>query len=414
MPFKDKTWARREAGVRVMENFHLRHPIHNLPDYNTPIDHLPKSPLRSQFSEEGLLELEQLDPYDPDYRSKRAGIISEHRRCYEEIPASSYIIDFSNVMMPLFPHKAHPARRGSLHPEAQLYRDARAQARGMHPQNTPADRRHRDVWYWSEMDAGRLPQNFNPYIPNSPRHEAFKDRISLIDDRPTAVSEIYHTVAGNVGTARQEVLLTTAQIKRRAKRKSERGARLTDQEFEILFPRPLEEWSLQELAKGYPKNAHGEWPSHPPNQFLRQEIRERIERRFKTSVKERMNVSTVTALETIQDILDNEDIDPRGRPIVPASTKLDTAKLLIEHLLGKPKQHVETEINGTLHSILAAVMVSPEQAVTPGHPELPVGPTGKMLVAQRGSRSNYEDTDLQLLQSMGVVDDVIDVEVEED
>lgn len=68
------------------------------------------------------------------------------------------------------------------------------------------------------------------------------------------------------------------------------------------------------------------------------------------------------ALAVIEEIMTSDAEDDRGRPVVPASVKLDAAKWTVEHLIGKATQPVDVDISVRLQGILANVMVSPQQA----------------------------------------------------
>lgn len=72
-----------------------------------------------------------------------------------------------------------------------------------------------------------------------------------------------------------------------------------------------------------------------------------------------MREETVTALSVVHSILANDDVDDKGRPAIAASTKLDAAKFLIEHVVGKPTQRVETDISVKLQGLLAVVTAGP-------------------------------------------------------
>ena len=58
--------------------------------------------------------------------------------------------------------------------------------------------------------------------------------------------------------------------------------------------------------------------------------------------------------------MSSQELDIKGRPMVPASTKLDAAKFLLEHVVGKPTQRVENDVSVKLQSILGVVMANPD------------------------------------------------------
>lgn len=152
-------------------------------------------------------------------------------------------------------------------------------------------------------------------------------------------------------------VLTPKQIRARARRRQARNA-LSEEERLALYRKPVEEWDLTELAHGRPRNSRGGF-SGPKPKWITAEIHERAMERYTAAVKSNMKVTTVDALGLLQSLINNEDLDEKGRPIVPASTKLDAAKFLIEHVVGKPTQRIENDVSVKLQGILGQVMVNP-------------------------------------------------------
>lgn len=379
----------REAGAFEVDS-DLRQNVHLNPDPDRRF-RLNAPELVTQADVDALPEDER--PPSPTPLGPRPNRHSD-RPVWEEIGATPLVIDFSNVMEPIHADRLSPNRKLSRHPMAPLHRWARDRAYEHNRGKTEEAFQDRNEWYWREIDRGRLPADFNPYPPNSARHSAFEERYSLVDDRATAPN-------GQVPNL--PVLQTPAQLRKRARRKMARGVRLSEEEFELLCGKPLELWDVEELAAGYPKNKNGQFVGKPPGAYMRAEMRERVDALFKEQVKAGMNSTTVAALTTLQAILDSDAVDHRGKPTVAASTKLDAAKFLVEHLLGKPKQTVESDISVKLQGLLAGVMVSPEQAY-PSAPGRPVADTGRMLAGQRGHRSDYVDEELRALERAGIID----------
>jgi hypothetical protein len=90
---------------------------------------------------------------------------------------------------------------------------------------------------------------------------------------------------------------------------------------------------------------------------------------FKTMVRSEMNGSTVDALLVLTNLLNNDEIDHKGRPVVTASTKADVAKWMVEHVLGKAVQPTTTDISAKLQLILGAAMVNPSEVEMPAELE---------------------------------------------
>lgn len=142
-------------------------------------------------------------------------------------------------------------------------------------------------------------------------------------------------------------------IRNRARR---RGG-ISTKEFEQLY-KPIDEWDDEELRRGRPRAADGSFRGKAPP-WMSRELHEQAMDRFKAIIGDRMREETVNAMGVVSAILANDEIDEKGRPVVPASVKLDAAKWLVEHLLGKPKQHTETDISVKLQAVLATAMVGP-------------------------------------------------------
>lgn len=150
-----------------------------------------------------------------------------------------------------------------------------------------------------------------------------------------------------------ERVMTPKQIRARARR----AGKIHAAEMDKLY-KPIEEWDEEELARGRPRAKDGTFKGRAP-QWITREMHEAAMTRFKGIVEGKMRGETVTALTLIHKILTDEEVDDKGRPLVAAGTKLDAAKFLIEHAVGKPTQRVETDISVRLQGLLAMATVGP-------------------------------------------------------
>jgi len=160
-------------------------------------------------------------------------------------------------------------------------------------------------------------------------------------------------------------LLTPKQIRARQRRaaKKKRGKSMSEAEFEALY-KPIEEWDLDELARGRPRNSEGNFRGRKP-QWITREVHERAMEMFVELTKSELGGLAPDALKSLQWVIQSDAEDDRGKPIVPASAKNQAAMFVIEHIIGKPKQHVEQDISVKLQGILGAVMVNPNQGLAP-------------------------------------------------
>lgn len=153
------------------------------------------------------------------------------------------------------------------------------------------------------------------------------------------------------------------QIRARARRGT-----ATPEEVASLH-KPVEEWDLEELARGRPRDSGGGFRGAAPDYITRQ-VHEECVRRFGQMVKTEMNKTTIEALTVLDNLLKNEETDEKGRPVVAAATKADISKFLIEHVVGKPTQRQEVDISVRLQAILAASTVTVgEGGFLPGLPQ---------------------------------------------
>jgi len=155
--------------------------------------------------------------------------------------------------------------------------------------------------------------------------------------------------------------LTPKQIRARARRAG--GLEnLSDREIQALKKtmKPIEQWDLEELARGRPRDKNGGWTGRAPS-WVTREWHEKAVNQFKQRIRMDMQSHTIVAVDTLLELLNDNTEDNRGRLRVTPSTKADIAKFLIEHLLGKPKQPIEADINLKLQGILGAALVMPDQ-----------------------------------------------------
>lgn len=150
--------------------------------------------------------------------------------------------------------------------------------------------------------------------------------------------------------------LSRKQIRARARRAAQHADKAMTQELELLH-KPIDEWDEEELARGRPRDAGGGFRGKTPD-WLPRALHEQAMARFKDIVKGELSSHTLLAVSQVKWILDCEDVDEKGRPVVPPATKLQAAQFLIEHLLGKPKQEVKQDISVKLQGILLNATVA--------------------------------------------------------
>lgn len=120
--------------------------------------------------------------------------------------------------------------------------------------------------------------------------------------------------------------------------------------------KPLAEWDLEELAHGYPRNRAGRFGGHRPTWITDAMVKE-AKKRLVEQATGKLTSHVKLAIDTVVAIIESEDVDDKGRPIVDARTRLDAAKFIIEHVKGKPTALVEIEAADFTKRMLAAAIV---------------------------------------------------------
>lgn len=166
-----------------------------------------------------------------------------------------------------------------------------------------------------------------------------------------------------------EKVMSPKQLRARARRKAKKGKDITE-ELEHLY-KPVEDWDIEELARGRPRAKDGTFSGRPPT-WITRAVYEQAMERFTSVVREGVHSNAVTALTVIEKLLECDELDDKGKPLVPAGVKLQAAQWLIEHTIGKPTQRVEQNISVKLQAVLAqSVFTSPHEAAMQG-PVTPV------------------------------------------
>ncbi len=149
----------------------------------------------------------------------------------------------------------------------------------------------------------------------------------------------------------------TSSKKKQIRARARRARKISTDAMEQLY-KPVSEWDAEELAKGRPKAADGSFRGRTPP-WIDRTVHEEILKQFEHVIRHEMNGHTIRALTVLEQILESDAVDLRGKPLVDAGTKLSAAKFLVEHVLGKPKQRTETDISLKLQGILGVAMVNP-------------------------------------------------------
>lgn len=146
------------------------------------------------------------------------------------------------------------------------------------------------------------------------------------------------------------------QIRRRLRRGKNREEDLALYAQHHHSFKPVEEWDLEELAHGKPRNSAGSFQGKTPTWLTEAVVRE-ARRRLVDHTNGLLGRNVAFAVRTMINLIKSEEIDDKGRPIVDARTKLDACKFIIEHVKGKAKEFVELDASDATRKMIAAAIV---------------------------------------------------------
>lgn len=142
------------------------------------------------------------------------------------------------------------------------------------------------------------------------------------------------------------------QIRNRLRRnggKAERDLELLQQHGGL---KPLDEWDMEELARGKPRNRDGKFRGPAPI-WLTPAIILEAKRRFIRQSYGELAAHATKAIKVVYDIMMNEDVDDRIR--------LDAAKFIIEHVIGKAPATVEIDVKESSREFLADILMTEDE-----------------------------------------------------
>lgn len=135
--------------------------------------------------------------------------------------------------------------------------------------------------------------------------------------------------------------------------------------MEILYKKPIEEWDMEELARGRPRNKAGNFQGPKPR-WVTPLIAKEAQDRLRVLTKAEIGAAVEDAIRVMVDLMKNEETDYDGKPLVSANVRLQAATYVMDQIIGKPTASVEVSGNVVLESLFASVVVNEDG--TPSHP----------------------------------------------
>jgi len=126
--------------------------------------------------------------------------------------------------------------------------------------------------------------------------------------------------------------------------------------------KPVKNWDMQELAAGRPRNHKGNLKGKQP-EWVDAEVTKEIARQLHLKTRGKLAANVGLAIKVIVDILENNAVDDKGRPVVEARTKLAAATYVLDHILGKPTAILEPDAVDKIRQIFAKAIILDDGSV---------------------------------------------------
>jgi len=146
-------------------------------------------------------------------------------------------------------------------------------------------------------------------------------------------------------------------IRERARRKAEKAD--VSAEIELLYKKPLDQWDDEELTRGRPRGPDGTFRGARPK-WLTPALQEERRRRLRQLMADDLGTFAADALRVIHAVMMDKSRDEAGKPVVPASVRVDVGKYLLDQFMGKATATVDVNAGNTLVELLGDVLVNPD------------------------------------------------------
>jgi len=139
-------------------------------------------------------------------------------------------------------------------------------------------------------------------------------------------------------------------VKKRLRRKLEKLDDVTE-ELELLYQKPIEEWTFEELQAGRPVNPRtGELLAKRPA-WITPAIMTEAQRRLRSMTASELGRYAGAAIQVMSELMVNARSD---------MVKYKAAEYVLNQIMGMPTQRVETEQSVSIQSFLADVIRNPD------------------------------------------------------
>lgn len=157
---------------------------------------------------------------------------------------------------------------------------------------------------------------------------------------------------------RRELSTEPSRVRSRIRNRAGRiNEKILDEMLLLPGYKPLDEFTYEELLKGKPKHPEFGY-RYPRPKWLQSHILVELEKRLQTETRRKLSGNAGIAIAAIQKLITSEETDLDGRPIVPASVKLQAAQYVLDQTIGKPRSRVELSAEKEVKEWLADALIN--------------------------------------------------------
>jgi hypothetical protein len=149
------------------------------------------------------------------------------------------------------------------------------------------------------------------------------------------------------------------KVRHNARRRAARKANNLDAELDKIYSKPIEEWDTEEIQRGRPRGADGTFRGRKPK-WITPAIQSERQRRLRQLMMDDLGTFAGDALRLIHTEMMNKGVGDDGKPLVPASVRVDAAKYLVDQFIGKAKVSVDVHEDNSLLDLMGGLLVNPD------------------------------------------------------
>lgn len=131
-------------------------------------------------------------------------------------------------------------------------------------------------------------------------------------------------------------------------------------DIEIIYNKPITEWDWEELSKGRVKGPDGKFAPGASNKAIMPIVTEEAKRRMRDLTEYQVLALGNQAVEMLKKLMENNEYDDWGKPVVPPSVKLQAATYALNHIIGTAAKREETGGQDKLLELMGGVLVNPD------------------------------------------------------